>query len=80
MARYYFHLIGASTWQVSDAEEFPDDEAAAADGRQVARDMAANRRPSELGRRGILRVTDQDGVEILALQLSEAFAADTDVK
>jgi hypothetical protein len=80
MARYYFHLIGASTWQASDPEEFPDDEAAAADGRRVARDMAANRRPSELGRRGILRVTDQDGVEILALQLSEASAAHPGVK
>ncbi len=79
MAQYYFHLIGASTWQVSDPEDFPDDEAAAADGRQVARDMAANRRPSEVNSE-LLRVTDQEGVEILALQLSEAFAAHTDVK
>jgi hypothetical protein len=75
MARYYFHLITASTWQVSDEEHYPDDEAAAADGRQVARDMAANRRWGELGRTGILRVTDQDGVEILAVRLCEAFAA-----
>ena len=78
MARYYFHLIAGSTWQVSDDEHFSDDEAAAADGRHVARDMAANRRWSELGRTGMLRVTDQDGVEILALRLCEAFAAHTD--
>jgi hypothetical protein len=80
MARYYFQLVGASTWQVSDPEEFPDDEAAAAEGRQVARDMAANRLPSELLGSEVLRVTDQEGVEILALKLSEAFATDTDVK
>ena len=79
MARYYFHLIDRSTWQVSDPEEFTDDEAAAAEGRQVVRDMAANRGPSELLRTGVLRVTDQEGVEILALKLCEAFATDTDV-
>ena len=79
MARYYFQLIGASTWQVSDPEDFSDDETAAAEGRQVARDMAANRCPSELGRRDVLRVTDQDGVEILAVQLSDAFDAPTGV-
>ena len=78
MARYYFHLIDRSTWQVSDPEEFADDEAAASYGRQVARDLAANRRPSEMLRSGVLRVTDQDGVEILAVKLSEAFAPDTD--
>lgn len=75
MARYYFHLTGKSKWQVSDAEEFPDDAAAIANGRQVARDMVANRRPSELVRNGILRVTDQDGVEILAVRLSDAYGA-----
>jgi hypothetical protein len=71
MARYYFHLVGESTWQVCEPEEFPTDEAAAAYGRQVAHDMAANRRPSETRRSGVLRVTDQHGVEILALKLSE---------
>ena len=80
MARYYFHLIAASTWQVSDPEDFPDDEAAVSDGRQVARDMAANRCPSELDPSGLLRVTDQEGVEILAVKLCEAFAADTNLK
>jgi catechol-2,3-dioxygenase len=71
MARYYFHHIGASTWQVCEPEDFPTEEAAAAYGRQVAHDMAANRRPSEIRRSGVLRVTDQHGVEILALKLSE---------
>ena len=71
MARYYFHLVGESTWQVCEPEDFPTDEAAAAHGRQVAHDMAANRRPSETRRSGVLRVTDQQGVEILALKLSE---------
>ena len=80
MARYYFHLVGASTWQVSDPEYFPDDLAAAVEGRQVARDMAANRCPSELDYSGMLRVTDQEGVEILAVKLCEAFAADTNLK
>jgi hypothetical protein len=42
--------------------------------------MAANRLPSELLGSEVLRVTDQEGVEILALKLSEAFATDTDVK
>ena len=79
MARYYFQLIGASTWQVSDPEDFPDDLDAAAEGRQVARDMAANRCSSEIGRSEVLRVTDQNGVEILALKLSDAFDAHTDV-
>ena len=74
MARYYFLLVGASTWQVSDQEDFWDDLAAAAEGRGVARDMAANRCPSELDGGGMLRVTDQEGVEILAVKLSEAFA------
>ena len=66
MARYYFHLIAASTWQVSGPEDFRDDFAAAAEGRQVARDMIANRCPSA-GSSEVLRVTDQDGVEILAI-------------
>ena len=80
MARYYFHLTTARTWQVSDPEDFPDDQAAAAEGRQVARDMAANRCPSEsFGPSGMLRVTDQEGVEILAVKLSEAFAGDSEV-
>ncbi len=60
MARYNFHLIDRSMWQVSDPKEFPDDEAATAEGRQVARDMAAYRRPSELLRSGILRVTEPE--------------------
>jgi catechol-2,3-dioxygenase len=72
MPAYYFHHIAASTWHVSDPEDFQDDEAAAADGRQVARDMAANRSPD---RSEVLWVTDQEGVEILALNLSDAFGA-----
>ena len=79
MARYYFHLVGASTWQVSDPEDFRDDLAAAVEGRGVARDMAANRCPSELDGSKVLRVTDQEGVEILALKLSDAFGAPTGV-
>ena len=76
MARYYFHLIAASTWQVADPEDFRDDLAAAAEGRQVARDMAANR---SAGSSEVLWVTDQNGVEILAVKLSDAFEAPTGV-
>lgn len=46
MGRYYFHLIGASTWQVADDEEtFQTPDAAYAYGRRVAQELAANRHP-----------------------------------
>jgi hypothetical protein len=42
MPRYYFHLRGSGAIDL-DGEEFPDDEAAIAEAKQVARELTRGR-------------------------------------
>ncbi len=57
MPRYYFHLHGSGARDV-DGQEFPNEEAARAEARAVARDLSQNRNPASNER---VVVTDADG-------------------
>ena len=57
MPRYYFNLHGSGAHDL-EGQDFPNDEAARAEARAVARDLSQNRNPSTDER---IVVTDADG-------------------
>jgi hypothetical protein len=70
MARYFFHLTGTVAAEDEEGQEFPTPEAAAAEARQVAQELAHNRSASE-ARGWKLRVTDETGAEIAVLTIED---------
>ena len=71
MARYFFHLTGAVATEDDEGQEFPTPEAAAAEARHVAQELAHNRPESET-RGWKLRVTDETGAEIVVVAVSDS--------
>jgi hypothetical protein len=70
MGRYFFHLTGAFALEDGDGEEFPTSEAAAAEARKVALELAHNRSESEA--RGLkLRVVDEWGTEVAVVPVAD---------
>jgi hypothetical protein len=74
MTRYFFHLTGDVLSEDRVGEEFPTPEAAAAAGREVARDIAQNRSESEM-HDWKLCVTDDSGAEIAVIAIADGQTA-----
>ena len=75
MDRYFFHLTGKFLREDNEGEEFPTPEAAVAEAKQVAQELAQNRAESET-RDWTLRVTDSRGDEIAAVAVSDGLVED----
>jgi len=75
MNRYFFHLTGELPCEDTEGEEFPTPEAAVAEAKQVAQDLAQNRGESET-RDWMLRVTDGRGDEIAVVAVCDGLVED----
>jgi hypothetical protein len=70
MGRYFFHVTGAFASEDEEGQEFPTPEAAAAEARKVALELAHNR--SEIEARGLqLRVVDDTGTEVAVVTVGD---------
>lgn len=78
MARYFFHLNGRFASEDEEGQEFPTPEAAVAEAHKVAQDLAHNRSQSEMAG-WTLRVTDDTGVELAVLNVSNGTAIESSV-
>jgi hypothetical protein len=70
MARFFFHLTGRLPADDDDGEEFSTPQDAMVEAKLIARDLALNRRPSELEYQ-TLRVTDEAGAELASFHISD---------
>ncbi len=68
MPRYYFHLHGSGANDL-DGEDFPDDAAAIAEAKQVARELA--KAPDKRSSPGHMVVTNEKGEMIHEERLDE---------